>query len=190
MGFLQVLVMIASRGAFYGFIQLASRHYSPGPATAERGGSLRRSLTRGEWRTLIGMAAFASLSDLILLSGDDFDLRDLLPMTLMHVSLYASNAVAVWCQLGQISYFRTQIHLSRSTSQEGKKTKYTGYYYFHMIGLVLMCMGGPWTIFSLTWLVWTSGNSISLERILLFDQFTIQIFYIYWSTSNLFGYLL
>lgn len=190
--FASVVIMLLSRGSFYALLQIGCRHWS------SSGKCLRRTLTRSEWRTMIGMTAFAGLSDLVLVSADRFDFRDLFPMMVMHCVLYALGIVALWRQMGQIEFFRRKLALGHrqgvlgvenARSLETKRSTYNGFLAYHVGGLAMMAASIGWSLFAVLYLLWEYSNSVPLILYLISEQFIIQGLYLYWAIFNILGIL-
>lgn len=112
--------MISSRALLYAFIQLAARHWL----------RLRPSLTRVEIRSILGLVLFATLTDLVFLSTDVLEWRDVLPMLAVQIVLLTVGAHRTLQQWRQVLTFKARLRTSLSTPP-GKEAKYARWASYH-----------------------------------------------------------
>lgn len=100
--FVQVLVLVSSHALWYLLQQLSGRHWGTSSC-------LRRHLTRVEWRTILGFTLFATLTDLVFLATDNFDRKDVLPLTIIQVALLGTTNWRTFQQLRQIIFVSSRL---------------------------------------------------------------------------------
>lgn len=123
-GFLQVITLVASRTLLYTFCCLTCRHWP----------HLRNSLTRVEFRSILGLTLFAVLGDLVFLSGDEREGADILPLIVVQSIIWMVAAWRCARQLRQVNGFINKLNDPSTitvTSQE-KYRKYQRVWWFQM----------------------------------------------------------
>lgn len=71
--------------------------------------TLRVTLTRSEWRSILGLTLFSSLSSMVFITNSEFSYLDMLPICSVHAILIVSAAWRSFQQLRQISYFSRRL---------------------------------------------------------------------------------
>lgn len=171
--------MIGSRALLYTFIQLAARHWL----------CLRPSLTRVEIRSILGLVLFATLSDLVFLSTDVLEWRDLLPMLAVQAVLLTVGVQRILQQWRQVMAFRARLRASLTTPP-GKEAKYERWSMYHgacLLHLTFMLGVSVATIVLLlqpTPLPWDAPLIYTISE----QTITISSF-LFWTTCNILGLL-
>lgn len=177
--FLQVITVIGSRALLYTFIQLAARHWL----------RLRPSLTRVEIRSILGLVLFATLSDLVFLSTDVLEWRDVLPMLAVQIVLLAVGAHRTLQQWRQVIAFKARLRASLS-APPGKEAKYARWSFYHgaclvhqffMLGISVVTIGLLLQPIPRSW-------ETSLVHALSEQAICISSF-LFWTTCNIFDLL-
>lgn len=125
--FLQVLLLLTSRALLYLLLQLSARHWP----------HLRHQLSRVEWRSILGLTLFASLADLVFLSGNVVTGNDLLPLGAVQSALLVTTAWRTGRQMAQIAGFRTQLGRTGTSVMVERRKVYGRHWRYHVAALVL-----------------------------------------------------
>lgn len=182
--FLQVIMFVVGRSSYYMLVQLAGRHWSAS------GQTLRQTLTRTEWRTILGLDLFGVLSDLVMTSTDRFDFKDALPILLVQIIVLSTSAWRAVQQWRQIIFFERRLALM---AEEGevmrlKRKKYHGHRNFHWNNIIFYSLSIALDI-SLFFALLVSPAS-SLAELVLFQQLTTAGSFVFWASNNKLGLLL
>lgn len=129
--FVQVLVLVSSHALWYLLQQLSGRHWGTSCC-------LRRHLTRVEWRTILGFTLFATLTDLVFLATDNFDRKDVLPLTIIQVALLGTTNWRTLQQLRQIIFVSGRLAGEAADTNETmlrKRSVYQRHLLYHCLAL-------------------------------------------------------
>lgn len=91
--FLKVLMEVSSTGYFLVLLQFGGAGW----------GGIRRSLSRVEWRTILGLAVFGTLAELVF---QPEEMADLVPVGVVRITLFGTILGRSIVQSGQMATFR------------------------------------------------------------------------------------
>lgn len=184
MSFVQVLALVGGRGLFYILTQLGGRHWSSH-------GTLRRILTRSEWRTILGLTLFATMADLVFLAAEKFSGKDALPILLVQISVAGTVNWRILCQTQQLTTFRKKLAVQQINDDSPilmtKQKVYERFFWFHIANLTfnLIIIG-----VLISALVFTVGDWFKADTIMSISQQAILLgSFVFWTTFNWFGLL-
>lgn len=118
-----MITLVASRTLLYTFTQLSCRNWP----------RLRQSLTRVEFRSILGLVLFAVLSDLVFLSSDNLEGGDVLPLIVVQSIVWVTAGWRSCQQWRQVNWFLLQLD-----SRGEKWHKYRRIWWFHISSMALI----------------------------------------------------
>ena len=171
-GFVQVLMLVISRGFLYALVQLSARNWL----------KLRQNLTRIEFRTILGATLFPTLSDLVFLATEKVNKFDILPMCTIQIAAWMMAAWRTIQQGRQICAFRGQLRGRPRRSVEEKMRKYGLFGIYHAICLLWL---GSLIVLDLLLMMTVLMDMVdAVQAYTVVQQIVATVSFVFWSACN------
>jgi hypothetical protein len=163
--FLKVIAQVSSTALFYVLLQLGGCQY----------GVLRKQLGRVEWRTLLGLCVFGTLTELVFQPAA---VEDVIPACVLRSTVYGVIVGRTCWQVGQVIWFKRVA---------GERSQLYGRYVWYHAAMILVGLA-IWTVQVGMVILMALGKEVKI-MLLLGNQAILITCYLFWTTSTLFQLL-